>query len=49
MENWERLVFESNICPYCSTTGNHVKLEPDSKNCWLCRSCGELFGICPGA
>ena len=50
MENWvKRLVFELNICPYCSTESNHIKLEPDGPSCWLCRSCGELFGVCSQA
>jgi len=48
MESWEKLVFELNICPNCYNRGDYVKLEPNGKNCWLCRTCGELYGICPG-
>ena len=39
MENW-------NICPYCSTPENPIKLEPDGSHCFICPVCFEKFGLC---
>jgi len=50
MEEWvKKFIFELNICPYCSNGKNQVKLEPSGPGCWLCRNCGEIFGVCSGS